>query len=464
MPKIEVESTGNIFPEFNEAQAKFVFSRYPFLLGSGGVGSGKTTALVCRALLLGVDSPWFGDCSGAEILLGRLKAKDFMDTTYHEIIRWFPKSWIKRIWVKDGKMELINGTRYHFAHLGGVEHLQSLNLSVVGIDQMEQVPKDVWDCLSLDRIRRKAYKRFRADGKTLIVPQFDKKTGDCISTDPEEIETIVPYHTAFGVCNPRHATWLKETFKDNEEYQYSDEMAVLEKYDPEFKYIHITVRENTHNLPGAYIDRQQKNKSAREFLRDVEGSWDAWEGKVFTGCERSVIAPHNLIPHPANDIYIGIDHGGTGEDKTMRTGVSAVTFISYQHRAGQQPIVTIFDELYLSASTIENTVAEIDRKLKYWHTAQLEHYPSQVYGLPGDGRLKIKSWRCDPAMNRMVEEKPYTQIQRYKYFADLRDMKMVLLPGDNDEQAGVEKVDWMFRKGVMKICPKCTNTSNEHAE
>ncbi len=464
----ELHSQEMVFPRFNKEQQRFVFNKFPFILGSGGFGSGKTTALVCRVILLMVDSPWFGNCAGAEGVLGRYKQLDFTKTTLKEFFRWLPKSWIKQGGYnkKDGTVELKNESVVHFTHLDGIDHIQSYNLSFFAADQTEQIPREVWDAFALERIRRKAFTRYYYNNKGeqtgLIVPEFDEETGECISEEPEKQDAVVKYHTAFGVCNPRHGTWLQELFKENEEYLHSNDPMVQAKYNPEYKYIHVNVRENKHNLPGNYISRQKVNKSAREFARDVDGDWDAWSGKVYLGCDHNVIYKHNLIPHPVWDIYIGVDHGGTGEDKTMRTGVTAVTFLAYQHQAGRQPLIYAFDELYLSASTIEQTVAEIDAKLRRWHIAQLEQYPLLTQYENG-GRLKVKAWRCDPSMNKKMDEKPYTIIERYTYFAKLRGMDMRLAPGDADWVSGIEKVDWMFRKGVLKICPKCTNTYNEHA-
>ncbi len=455
-----------VFPRFNANQQRFVFNKYPFCAGGGGYGSGKTTALVCKAILLGVDSQWFGNCAGAEILLGRYKQVDFTKTTLKEFFLRLPKSWIADYNKKDGIILLKNETVYHLTHLDSIEHLQSLNLSAAGIDQMEQVPREVWDCLALDRIRRKAFTRYyyndKGEKKGLIIPEFDEQTGECISTEQEKLDAVIHFRTVFGVLNPRHGVWAQELFKENEDYLYSPDPMVQAKYNPEYKYIHIKVEENKHNLPSNYISRQKVNKTAREFARDVEGDWDAWSGKIYLGCDRHVVLDRNLIPHPSCDIYVGIDHGGTGDDKTMRTGVTAVVFVAYQHQAGQYPVITIFDELYLSASTIEETIAEIDGKLRKIYMAQYEAYRDKM-SIYSDGRVKVKAWRCDPTMNKKIEETNYTTIERYMYYARLRGIEMSLIGGDSDWVKGIELVDWMFRKGIMKICPGCVNTYNEHA-
>ncbi len=447
------------FPAFNFQQEKFVFSRFPFLCGGGGYGSGKSTALIFRAILLSVDSEWFGDCSGTICLLGRNKLLDFKKTTLAELRFWLPNDWVKKYWDKDGILLLKNESLIHLTHLDTTEHLQNYNLAWVGIDQMEQVLQKVFTTLAHERIRRKVFTRYDLNG-TQIMPEFDGK-GNCLSTDPEELNAVVKYRTVFGVCNPKPG-WLMDIFYENEQFKDSPDEHVRAKYNPRYKYLHIPTRENVGNLPDDYIDIQRENKTAREFARDVEGSWESWEGKVYLGCTRSVIAKNNIVPHPSWDLYIGLDHGGSGEDKTRRTNVKAAVFIAYQHRKGQHPQIYIFDELYESGVTIEQFVTQLDIKLKRIYIAQTEFYPDVLDYTP-DGRAQIKVWRGDPKMWDRKHESTETIADEYIYHAKLRGMKMPLSPGNNDVALGVSTVDWMFRKGVMSISPKCVNTYQEHA-
>lgn len=461
MPKAEHLSADDRrlqFPRFNEFQGKFILCKYPFLCGGGGYGSGKTTALILRAILMGIDSEWFGDMTGNEGILGRYKMLDFQKTTLREFFRWLPRDWIRQYWHKDGKLELKNGTLYHLTHLDGIEHLQSYNLGFAGIDQMEQVDEQVFDCLALDRIRRKSFTRYRRDG-SIIAPQFDPITGDCVSTDPDEVAAVLNYHTVFGVCNPRPC-WIQTKFVENEELQHSTDSIVFNKYSPEFKYLHIATRENLSNLPDNYIDRQRDQKSTRQFLRDVEGSWDTWEGKVYIGCNKGTLETDNVIPHPAWDIYIGIDHGGTGEDSSMATGITAVVFAGYEYQRGQYPKIHIFDELYLQSSTIDNTVSEIDTKLKLINLAQRELYGDEAK--TPDNRPRVRAWRGDPSMWRKLPETYDTVAAKYGQYARSRGFIMSLYPGDNDVTKMVGMVDWMMRRNILKISPRCHNTYTEH--
>ncbi|KKL28798.1 hypothetical protein LCGC14_2371520, partial [marine sediment metagenome] len=80
-----------------------------------------------------------------------------------------------------------------------------------------------------------------------------------------------------------------------------------------------------------------------------------------------------------------------------------------------------------------------------------------------DSRIKVVKWRCDPTMKKKAEESNHTIIELYHYYAKLRGMKMSLIGGDADWVKGIEIVDWMFRKKIMQICPKCTNTYSEHS-
>ena len=451
---------GNTFPRFNSRQGAFVYSRYPFICGGGGYGGGKTVALVCRALLLSCDSEAFGNLTGNEGLLGRYRYKDLLDTTLVEFLKWCPKSWVKKVWTgNEGKIELVNESLIHLSHLAGTDHLQSLNLGWAGIDQMEQVPEDAFNALSLERIRRKELVRYReVDGdRILIKPRFDRE-GNCVSHNEEERAAVLDYHTVFGVCNPKPC-WIEDKFVLNEEKQLSNDPMVRSTYNPEFKYIHVATRENKGNLANGYIERQMREKTEREFLRDVEGSWEVWDGKVLIGCTRSSLRKERYIPSPSDDIYIGIDHGGTGEDKTKNTGIKAVTFIAYQAIYGKLPQIVTFDELYMPATTIEHAIDLLDYKLKAIYAKMMEAHPDTKFS--PDDRPLIKAVRCGHDMNKTSEDGSLTILDKYVYYAKLLGMRLRMSIGDANVAKGIEYIDWALRKGIWTISPNCINTFRE---
>ncbi len=454
--------------DFNPKQQEFVFSKTKNIMASGGKGGGKTVALVRRTILLLIDSPIFGDMSGNVGCIGRLREKDFIRTTLPELKKWLPPPWIKSEQKNIGRLELINGSVLWYAHFDNISSVVSLNLGFIAADQAEEMPEEVWDELSYNRIRLKTMTRYRRDG-TLIVPQFDAK-GNCISTDPLEQAAVLNYQTAFGACNPRRC-WIYNRFVRNEEYRISSDLKVQEKYNPKYQLINIPTTENIRNVPQDYISDQKKDKTDKAYNRDVLGTWDAWEGQIYIDFTDDLIRtddtddkPANIIPHPSWKIYIGIDHGGTGLDPSKATGVTAVVFVAIETIPGSFPKAHVFDELYLPSSTIKETVEAIDNKLQHIYTQQKYHYPEIITSAVPGRRVDVQKWRCDPSMQKNIQDSNETIIQRYKRFAKLRGMKMPLAPGGNDFSETSERVSWIMREKIMDVSPKCIDFIEDHKD
>jgi len=441
---------------FNAQQEKFIYSTAKFTLGSGGKGGGKSVALCIRAILLSVISPQFGDLSGNTGLMGRLKHSDFMKTTYEELRLWLPSSWIRKYYKKDSIIELRNESTLKFTHLDSIEPLVSLNVGHCGIDQMEQIPEDVFKEVGYNRTRMKVLERYRYETgeKIRITPQFDDD-GVCISTDPLELDAVLRYQPTYGVCNPRRVRWIMEKFIKNEDNRVSTRPRERKKHNPGYKLIYIPTTENLANLPDGYTELQKADKSAREYARDVMGEWGAFEGQVFIDFTDDLILNKRLIPRPEWDIYVGIDHGGTGIDKTGATGITHVTFLANEQIQGTYDKVHFIDELYLSGSTIEKTVAEIANKLHWiWHK---QKYTYEVHG--DKVRADVKAWRIGHDAARIIQDADETIMARYMRLArNLPDpMHMALLLGGKDQAARIEKESWMFRKKLFDINPHCTH-------
>ena len=201
-------------------------SKEPFVCGSGGKGGGKTVGLVRRAILLSVNSPVFGDMSGNVGLIGRYKSVDFLKTTYIELMRWLPRSWIEDEDRNLGIIYLKNHSIIHYTHIDSVDHILGYNVGWFAGDQLEEIPKDVWDEIKFNRVRLKVLTRYDNYGR-LIQPKFDDN-GNCISTDPAELAAVLNYQTAFGVCNPKRS-WIYGDFVQNEGYGISDDESMRNK-------------------------------------------------------------------------------------------------------------------------------------------------------------------------------------------------------------------------------------------
>ena len=465
----EFDDNNMEWPPFNEGQEAFMRSRAHFLLGHGGFGSGKTHVLVKKVVALLTDSEYFGDCSGNRGLIGRFKEKDFSLTTLPEFMKSLPKEWIKRHWKNDGIIELVNESLLFTTHLESIEHLQSFNLSFASVDQIEQISEKVFDCLSLERVRNKVMKRYKRDLNGFLIPvqpQFivNVLTGrqECISTDPEELAAVVPFQSVFGVCNPKPG-FLQRRFLLNEKYKVSLDPNLRKKYNPEYEAIELPVVDNVANLADRYIERQRENKTAREFKRDVGGSWKSFEGQVHDNFTDDLIGTKNLTPHPSWKIYAGIDHGGSSApDPGNLYNTKAVIFKAVERRENQWFKIHTFDEIYLGGKTIEECVGEIDSKLQHWAVMQKFHYPDHPF--PDNYyRLPVCCWRCDPSMRKKAaESSDETIMEVYMRHASMRGLNMSLEIGNNEVATGIEKINWIHKRKLERISPCCVHYIEEH--
>lgn len=457
-----------LWPEFNDDQERFMRSKAHFLLGHGGYGSGKTHVLAKKTVALLTVSEYFGDCSGNKGLMGRCKEKDFYRTTLPEFMKSIPKSWIQRQNKEEGWIELINESLLYLTHLESKDHLQSLNISFAAVDQIEEIPEDVFDCLALERVRNMIMARYKYDEKNNLIPilpkfVFNEKTNlpECVSTDPDELDAVVKFHTVFGVANPKPG-WLKRRFILNEKYRTSLSPALKKLYNSEYESIELPVVKNQANLPPGYIARQKENKTAREYARDVGGSWNSFEGQVHDNFTSDLINPKNITPNPAWKIYVGIDHGGSSiADKDNIYNTKAIVFKALEQNHGQFMIHT-FDELYLGGNTIEEAVQKIDTKLQHWAVMQKHYYPTYIYSKHYN-RLPVHCWRCDPNMRKKAaDSSDETIMEVYMRFAAMCGFNMSLEIGNNEVATGIEKINWIHKTKHERINPCCKNYINEH--
>jgi hypothetical protein len=446
------DSDNAVIPYFNDSQKEFVRSKSPYLCLSGGYGSGKTTALVWRILYLLVDSPTFGDMSGNIGIVGRYRMSDFEKTTLPELWRWLPRQWLRKWWKKDNIIELTNESILHLTHFDAIEHLQSYNAGFAALDQMEQVAVEVWDAVSLERIRNRVLTRFNENG-IRIVPKFDGY-GKCLSDNVEELASVLNYQCAFGVCNPRPC-WIYDRFVKNDNYRKSPIPEVNALYKKDYHLITSSTYENERNLPEDYIERQRRDKSDKEFRRSVMGAWDAFEGQIFEDFSDNLILKGDYIPAPWWKLYVGIDHGGSGQtDAKQSVNITSVTFIAEEKREGTWSKLHVFDELYLPSSTIEETVAAIYNKLVSLGVKMRIHYGHQA--CENFGRIPIVSaWRGGHDMNRRRGDSDESVMETYMRHALMMGLNMPLSVGETDIQQRIHKMAWLMRKLLLNFNPSC---------
>ncbi len=135
--------------ELLPTQEKFYRSRARYPLYSGGYGTGKTLAL-CHKVMQHLSYP---DNYG---LLGRLTYQELQDSTQQTFFEVCPQSMIRSFSRSEQRLYLKNGSQLIFRHLDNVAEaeIKSLNLGFFAIDQVEEIPYEVFKGL-IGRLRRK---------------------------------------------------------------------------------------------------------------------------------------------------------------------------------------------------------------------------------------------------------------------------------------------------------------------
>lgn len=279
-------------------QADFVNSQSRFLLNSGGVGSGKTYSIVLKTLDLALRY------EGIFILIGAQTYPLLRDTTLREFLNVIPKDLIAQYNKTEQHFWLINGSEVIFRPFDDENKLKSLNLGAAGIEEMTDVPEEVFKMLRT---------RLRQDGMP-----------GCL----------------YGATNPStFGNWV---------YKYFIENPIR---DSEIIY---SISADNWFLPKEYLgDLEQIKISNPEYYeRMVMGRWGALEGLVYNfPIELRVKkVPERKLLHR---IVAGLDFGFTHP--------TAFTVIGYR-----DPAYYVIDEVYRHKITSGEIVAFVKEKMSQY--------------------------------------------------------------------------------------------------
>lgn len=231
-----------------------------YILYSGGVGSGKTL-IGCIAVLT------MAFLHSGDYLICRLFNPELKLTTYKTFLEICPKELIAEHRVADQiiKIRSVDGgiSNIIFRGLEEPGKHRSLNLNAAYIDEASQVSEEAFTLLQ-SRLRGKHYRKILC------------------TTNPNGHSWLYRY-------------WIKKDFgNDNAKRQFFS--------------VHAPSTENLH-LPEGYVQNMLDSWSEERIKREVMGSWDAFQGQVYTEFERSkhVIKPF-VIPQEWTK-FVGLDHG-----------------------------------------------------------------------------------------------------------------------------------------------------------
>lgn len=288
MKVLEIELEDKTW-RMSQKQTQFLKSDKKYVCYSGGMGCGKSLALVLKIIQLSEEYPNnYG-------LLGRVNYSDLRDTTMKDFFDICPPRHIKSYNKQEKRVTFHNNSQLIFRGLKEVKktEVRSLNLGFFALEQAEEIDEALFDELSA---------RLRRD-----IRDFHGKEG---------------VQQGFLICNPA-IMWIYKRFKQHPL--------------PEYEVIEGSMLDNSLHLPESYLkDRLAQPESwKRQF---VYGIWDesALSEKAVFASEyiqeqaKSIAEPIRILgeidiyreKEPGEEFQIGVDPSEGAEDFSVIKAVS----------------------------------------------------------------------------------------------------------------------------------------------
>lgn len=357
----------------------------------GGFGSGKSvvlcTAIITQAVMYGGD-----------YLISRHFMPELRRTTMKTFIEMCPRELILETRVADAEVHLrcaVPGAKavVYFIGLDEPGKIDSMNLSGFGIDEASQTTEEAFLKLQ-GRLRNP-----RGLRKGLLVG------------------------------NPKG--------RDHVYRHFVSKLAVSEPSRHQFHMIVAPSTENVH-LPEGYIEGMLGSYSPERIKRDIMGSFDSFEGMIYSEFDRSLHVVHPFdIPDSWTRI-IGHDHGFTNAAASVFGAVD------------EDGNIIIYNENYQNETLIE----DICKK-----------------GItPKIGKDRISGMYIDPSTKAKRNQSGGVAYSDFSTYLDNLPKSVPLILANNDVRSGIDRI-----KTFLKINPKtkkprltifntCTNLLEEIGE
>jgi hypothetical protein len=383
-------------------QERFLTSPLTFTCFSGGFGTGKTTALCAKVILLLTAVP---NNLG---YLGRLDGKALRHSTLQTLLDLLPKAFIKKHNEQQGLIYLtpdVGGSKLVYGDFKDINDLKNIPLGFFAIDQMEEVPYQVWEYLA-GRLRRRVpvltpdgLRQYYVDGLCPNNPNdsrhyatsHEAKTLTCLlcggtlpsysdqRSGPMKLplwDLIVYRRSGFGVCNPEGPShWIYKTFSGLPS-AHGTSIGL-----PDHQAFHATVYDglNAGFVDAPYVTNLETVYSTNKTMWDryLLGKWVEAEGLVYPGWSRELhVVPYNAVRADTNEslfrptkghLFEYIDHG-----LTAPTAVGWV-FVELCDCGCGRTNYYVLDEHYEGGKTISYHAAQIKA-----HRARLGDPPIQA--------------------------------------------------------------------------------------
>lgn len=343
-----------------------------YVLYCGGIGSGKTLIGCITMLIQAVMYP-------GTYLICRQFMPELRDTTLKTFIDICPPELIHEIRVADSivKIKSANGkiSDILFRQLEEPDKLRSLNLSGFYIDESSQVSEEGFMLLQ-GRLRGKGLRK------------------------------------GILTTNPNGHDWQYQWF-------VKQDMFTVPEAKARFSLIKAPSTENVH-LPDGYVANIMQTWSPERIKREIEGSFDAFEGMVYHEFRRDlhVIEPFQI---PAEwTRVIGIDHGYRNPSAWIWGAVD------YDDN------IFIYREFYEKEWLIEEIIKGNHKQNK----------AGVLQLMRGE---RIDQARIDPSVRAV---RGATGQSDWDIYQEHLPRDFPLLPANNEKTAGIDKV-----KSYLKVNP-----------
>lgn len=387
------------------AQEQFLTTTTTFTCFSGGFGTGKTTALCAKIILLLTAIP---NNLG---YLGRLDGKSLRHSTLQTLLELLPKEFIKKHNEQQGLIYLdpdCGGSKLVYGDFKDINDLKNIPLGFFAIDQMEEVPYSVWEYLA-GRIRRRVpvltpegLRQYYVAGACPrnstpealgrhYATSKDVATRTCVlcgaQLPPFSDERIGPNRTpawdlivyrryGFGVCNPEGPShWIYKTFSGLPG-QHGISTGL-----PDHQAFHATIYDGLRAgfVDTPYVENLETLYAANKTMWDryLLGKWVEAQGLVYPMWSRELhVVPYQSVRWDTNQPIVQAGRGHLFE--YIDHGLTAATAVGWvyteQCECGcNKTNYYLVDEHYEGGKTISYHAAQIKA-----HRMRLGNLPIQA--------------------------------------------------------------------------------------
>ena len=363
-----------------------------FVAYVGGIGSGKSLIGCITMLSQAVLYP-------GDYLIGRQFFPELLVTTYKTFLEICPPELILENRIADRMVKIKSSggsSNVYFRQLEEPDKFRSMNLSGYYIDEANQVSEEAFMLLQ-GRLRGKGLRK------------------GIITT------------------NPKGHDWIYRWFLQKDHLKVQ---TVKDQY-----YLIKAPSTENHHLPDGYLESVMASWDTARIQREVNGSFDAFEGQVYDDFRRDVhvVRPFRIPNHWER--HIRIDHGFRNP--------AAVLFFAISPEGE----VYCYHELYVREWLIKEIILGDKREKKYGLMDYIK------------GADKYKSAKIDPSTRARRGGTGQSDYDEYRRVWP-ESLPMLGL-ATNDVQLGIDRVKSYLKvhpktnKPMLYIFDNCTNVLEE---